>query len=406
MNRGATYAQLEMGARQQLKLFFAKKLLSVIVWFEDKPQYNNYSVAMGTRLHKTTSEFAMRKTFRKPSRWILVLLGAFFVAATLLVAFINFGSSREQNVLFIAPAKGSWHLAKELEKAEIISSPILFRIAAALRFGNLRAGEYKIYKDDSYTDIIAKAIKGRSVRYRFTIPEGRTNHDIMEVLRVNTLLKGAIGKMPEEGTLLPETYFIHRGKYRTQIIRQMHAEHNRLVKKLWQARTKDLPLKAMKDAVILASIVEKETGIDGERKEVAGVFINRLNKNSYMQLQSDPTVIYALARGKPFERSLVYADLKTDDPYNTYKNYGLPPGAISNPGRAALEAVMNPMKTEHFYFVADGSGGHVFAKTYEQHLENVKKWRVIQNGAENAEENEDDKNGKVVENKEESTAKN
>ena len=398
--------------KRGIKLLFAKKLLSAILWLEKLGDLETKS----KRVADMETEFTNNgggnasnnkgkgKGFFYPLRvFVLGLTGFALTSLAAFILLINLHGGREQNLLFIADPRGGWHLAQELEKAEIISSAVLFRAAIALYAGKaLKSGEYHINKDDSYTDIIAKLVKGKYARFHFTIPEGRSHHDIKEALRINTILRGEIGKTPEEGTLLPETYFIHRGKYRQHVVRRMHSIHQRLVKKLWNKRAKDLPLKTAREAVILASIVEKETGIQGEREKIAGVFINRLDKKSYMQLQSDPTVIYALTGGKPFGRTLTYTDLRVDNPYNSYKNYGLPPGAIANPGRAALEAVMNPAKTKHFYFVADGTGGHVFAETYEQHLENVKKWREIQNG----EKNEEKKDSTIADNKEESIAKN
>ncbi len=314
---------------------------------------------------------------------LAVVLGAGFLALML-----NYYSARVSQVRFVAAAHGAWIVAQELEKAEIIPSAVLFRLGVFMIPGRgLRAGEYLIKPDDSLADIIAAMRRGKSARYKLTIPEGLTHYQIKEILRINTLLAGAGGVLPDEGTLLPETYFIYRDQKRTSVIRHMNRAHKRLVAKLWAARDPNLPLANAHEAVVLASIVEKETGIDGERVHVASVFINRLDRDHYMQLQSDPTVIYALTQGKPLNRSLTYNDLKLDHPYNTYANYGLPPGAIANPGRAALEAVMNPAKTKDLFFVADGTGGHAFAITYEEHLQNVAKWRKIQNGkaANNAE---------------------
>ena len=354
---------------RRLKRIFAKILLDVVVRAE------NF-------VHKIKLPSFLRASISQ--RWrvlaaalaLLVLLGAGF-----LTFMLTYQSGRASAVSFVASARGAWAVAQELERNEIIPSSILFRLGVFLIPGRaLRSGEYLIRADDSLADIIATMRRGKSVRYRLTIPEGLTHHQIKEVLRINALLAGGSGVWPKEGTLLPETYFIYRDQRRTSVIARMERAHNRLVEKLWAARAPDLPLNSAREAVVLASIVEKETGIKGERAHVASVFINRLNRNNYMQLQSDPTVVYALTKGKPLERSLTYSDLKFDSPYNTYANYGLPPGAISNPGRAALEAVMNPAKTKSLFFVADGTGGHVFATTYQEHLRNVAKWRAFQNG--------------------------
>lgn len=379
------------------KQVLAKHLLRVMMWIEGK--FNSGAVDnMGVSPNNNNSN-SMILFLRKIPNQTKLSLAVLFVAIIFAFCFLllaNLPASRAQNLLFISPAKGSWELAKELEKAEIISSSMLFRAAIGLSFGKpLKAGEYKIKKNDSYADIIETMRKGRSARFKFTVPEGRTNYEIREMLKINTMLKGGVGKLPDEGTLLPETYFVFRGKWRIQIIKQMHKEHNKIMTELWNRRSKDLPIKTIKDAVILASIVEKETGLDEERELVAGVFINRLNKKSYMQLQSDPTVIYALTEGKPFGRELTYSDLRKDGPYNTYRNYGLPPGAIANPGRKALSATLNPVKTPYFYFVANGTGGHAFAETYEGHLENVKKWRSL-NGEQSNSDVEDEPDAKIV----------
>ncbi len=303
----------------------------------------------------------------------------FLLAGGLLAALLYSGGGRASAVRFVAKPRGTLAVAFDLKKAEIISSTFLFRLGVFLIPGRgLRGGEYRIKSDDSIANIIAAMRRGKSVRYKQTIPEGLTNYQIKEELRLNTLLTGEIGIMPEEGTLLPETYFVYRDQKRSAVVRHMNKAHKILVARLWEARDPNLPLSNPTEAVVLASIVERETGIVAERAHIAGVFINRLNRSNYMQLQSDPTVIYALTRGKPFKRALTYDDLKLDSPYNTYANYGLPPGAIANPGRAALEAVMKPAKTKDMFFVADGTGGHAFAATYEEHLQNVAKWREVQ----------------------------
>ena len=182
--------------------------------------------------------------------------------------------------------------------------------------------------------------------------------------------------MPPEGSLLPETYLFTRGDTRAEIIARMQAAMT-AVDRLWAERAAGLPLDTPEEAVILASIIEKETGVNSERAVVAGVFVNRLRRG--MRLQTDPTVIYALTNGeRPLGRELWRRDLEVDSPYNTYKVVGLPPGPIANPGLSALEAAMNPAETEYFYFVADGSGGHAFAKTLRDHNRNVAEWRRFQ----------------------------
>jgi UPF0755 protein len=192
-------------------------------------------------------------------------------------------------------------------------------------------------------------------------------------------LTGTITDIPAEGTLLPETYKFSRGDTAEQVIKRMQQAHNKAVEEIWSRRVNDLPIKTPQQMVVLASIVEKETGRADERTQVAGVFINRLNKN--MRLQSDPTILYGLYKGAAWEqyRSILRSELDApNNAYNTYQINGLPPGPIANPGRAALEAVANPSRTNDLFFVADGTGGHVFAETLEEHNRNVARWRKVE----------------------------
>ncbi|MEH0072728.1 endolytic transglycosylase MltG [Pannonibacter sp. Pt2-lr] len=185
--------------------------------------------------------------------------------------------------------------------------------------------------------------------------------------------------IPPEGALLPETYTFTRGASRQQILNQMRAAQTKLLAEIWERRVEGLPVQTPEELVILASIVEKETARADERPRVAGVFVNRLNKS--MPLQSDPTILYGLYGGEAWttDRSAITrADLDKKTEYNTYQIRALPPGPIGNPGRAAMEAVSNPSRTKDLYFVADGTGGHIFAETYEQHQANVRKWREIE----------------------------
>ena len=193
----------------------------------------------------------------------------------------------------------------------------------------------------------------------------------------NDILDGEVAETPREGTLLPDTYKFERGMTRQQIINAMQAAHRQLLGQIWQRRSPELPVKTPQELVILASVVEKETGRADERSRVASVFINRLMKR--MKLQSDPTIVYGLVGGKgTLGRGIMRSEIETATPYNTYVIEGLPPGPIANPGRAALEAVANPSRTKDLYFVADGSGGHAFAETYDQHQRNVARWRQLE----------------------------
>jgi UPF0755 protein len=221
---------------------------------------------------------------------------------------------------------------------------------------------------------------GRTVVRKLTVPEGLTTAEIVGLVATADGLDGEVPeKLPSEGELLPDTYHFSFGDGRAQMLQRMANEMRRTMAELWPARAEGLPFQTPYEALVLASIVEKETAIGSERARVAAVFVNRLRRG--MKLDADPTVIYAVTHGqRPLGRELTRADLQIDDPYNTYRNVGLPPGPIANPGRAAMEAALNPANTDDIYFVADGSGGHVFARTYDEHLRNVAKWRRVKQG--------------------------
>ena len=218
---------------------------------------------------------------------------------------------------------------------------------------------------------------GETVVRRLTIPEGLTSQEIVAVVASAEGLRGDLVATPGEGSLLPETYHYSWNDERGQLIERMAAAQQELLDELWANRDPDLPLASPEEALILASIVEKETAVDGERALVASVFFNRLKRS--MRLQSDPTVVYGITQGQgPLGRALTRADLNAPSAYNTYLIDGLPPGPIANAGRAALVAVFHPASTSYLYFVADGSGGHAFAETLEEHNQNVAKWRKLQ----------------------------
>jgi len=220
-------------------------------------------------------------------------------------------------------------------------------------------------------------VEGKSVLHSLTFPEGLTSTQIVERLLRDEILSGEVREIPKEGTLLPETYKFTRGMTRTQLLDRMAQEQARTVKEIWERRSAELPISSPQEMVILASIVEKETGKADERPRVASVFINRLNKQ--MKLQSDPTIVYGLVGGKgTLGRPILKSEIESATPFNTYVIPGLPIGPITNPGKAALEAVANPSRTKDLYFVADGTGGHAFSETLEQHNRNVLKWRQIE----------------------------
>jgi UPF0755 protein len=215
------------------------------------------------------------------------------------------------------------------------------------------------------------------VQHQVTLAEGLTSEQIVQRLLETDLLAGNIKEIPREGSMLPESYRFTRGTLREQVIQRLQASQRRVVQDVWEHRVPDLPLRTPEQLVTLASIVEKETGRADERTRVAAVFINRLKQK--MRLQSDPTIIYGLVGGKgTLGRPILRSEIEQPTPYNTYVIDGLPPGPIANPGRAALEAVANPARTKELYFVADGTGGHSFSETLDQHQKNVARLRSLE----------------------------
>ena len=289
------------------------------------------------------------------------------------------GPLRDEKVLVIPKGSGVGAIADLLVKEGVIDNPLVFKIGVKFFSDNqpLHAGEFRFPTAASPRGAMQVLIEGKSVLHRITFAEGWTVKEIFDVLEQSPLLDGPLPPMPAEGSLLPETYFFVRGDSRGAIVERMKTNMAETLADLWANRDAAVGLESPQDAVILASIVEKETGLKDERARVAAVFHNRLKMG--MSLQSDPTVIYAVTLGKaPLGRDLTYADLKLDSPYNTYVIAGLPPAPIANPGAAALKAVLHPAKTKDLYFVADGTGGHAFAETLEGHNKNVAKWRKIQ----------------------------
>ncbi|HEX8664919.1 MAG TPA: endolytic transglycosylase MltG, partial [Beijerinckiaceae bacterium] len=243
--------------------------------------------------------------------------------------------------------------------------------------GPLKAGEFLFRARTSIDEAIDTLISGKAILHALTVPEGLTSEQIVQRIRDNDILTGDVTEMPREGTLLPDTYKFERGETRQQAVNRMQRAQREALNQIWARRSPDLPIKTPQELVILASIVEKETGRADERTRVAGVFINRLSKR--MKLQSDPTIVYGLVGGKgTLGRGILRSEIDKPTPYNTYAIEGLPPGPIANPGRAALEAVANPSRTKDLYFVADGSGGHAFAETLDQHQKNVQRWRALE----------------------------
>lgn len=292
------------------------------------------------------------------------------------------GPLASDQVLFIAPRTEVVDIIEQLKDSGIIASPTLLKAALWIegRWHNVKAGEYLFRKEASLRDVMDTLVSGRQLLHSVTVPEGLTSEQIVQRLMEIDVLVGEVTELPREGTILPETYRVPRGMSRADLIRKMQLDQNRIVDQIWARRAADLPIRSKFELVTLASIVEKETGRADERTRVASVFHNRLNKR--MRLQSDPTIVYGIVGGKgTLGRPILRSEITRPTAYNTYTIDGLPPGPIANPGRAALEAVANPSRTRDLFFVADGTGGHVFAESYEQHNRNVARWREIERDA-------------------------
>jgi len=317
------------------------------------------------------------------------IVSVLLVGATLLTVRAQFtrdGAVVQARTVTIPSGAGPLAIARDLQREALISSRWMF-VAGVYLNGeqrNLKAGEYLIEANASMRDMMDTFVSGRGVLYAVSIPEGLTSTQIVDRLLADSRLTGGISQVPAEGSVLPETYKFSRGDTRQSVMNRMSNDLQRVVADIWEQRASGLPITTPEELVVLASIVEKETALADERSRVAAVFINRLRLN--MRLQTDPTVIYGLfgGAGKPAEFTLSRTDLESQTPYNTYVIDGLPPGPIANAGRASLEAVANPSRTGDLYFVADGTGGHAFAETYEDHLRNVVRWREIRDAGGNA----------------------
>lgn len=307
----------------------------------------------------------------------LVAGGGFFWAKN---AYEKAGPLAAPKVILFERGQGLREIAERLEGEGVITHSWVFKAAAVVSGSRhqLKAGEYEFAANSSMQHVMTKLTSGDVLVHKVTIPEGLRVAEIVMLLQNEQALVGDIPQGMTEGSLLPETYHFVRGDTRESILRRMQQDMQETLVQLWEKRDPALPLATAQEAVILASIVEKETGLASERPRVAAVFVNRLRLN--MKLQSDPTVIFAVERDKgPLNRALIYADLEHASPFNTYYAQGLPPEPIANPGKASLAAVMNPPKTNELYFVADGTGGHAFAATLAEHNANVARWRAVQN---------------------------
>ncbi|QAU47463.1 endolytic transglycosylase MltG [Bradyrhizobium guangzhouense] len=295
------------------------------------------------------------------------------------------GPLKEDKVVNIPQRAGKRDIAETLNKEGVTDvNPWVFigAVAALKASSDLKPGEYSFQKNASLRDVIGTIVEGKVVQHAVTIPEGLTSEQIVARLTDNDIFTGSVHELPREGTLLPETYKFPRGTPRDQVIQRMQQAHKRVLAEIWERRSQDLPIKTPEQLVTLASIVEKETGKPDERSRVAAVFVNRLKQK--IKLQSDPTIIYGLVGGKgTLGRPIKRSEITQPSPYNTYVIEGLPPGPISNPGRASLEAAANPARTRDLYFVADGSGGHAFTETYDAHQKNVAKLRAMEKQIQN-----------------------
>lgn len=286
------------------------------------------------------------------------------------------GSMGVEKTVVIEKGSTSVMVARKLFDEGVISYPLLFRVVARIKGldKNLKAGEYLFASHISLIEVIEQMAKGEIMYRKITLPEGLTTAQMLDLIAEDEFLSGDISLEPLEGELLPETYSYSRGDSKDSIIRQAKDAMNKALDKAWENKDEHLPIKNKKQLLILASIIEKETGVSEERGLVASVFVNRLRKG--MKLQTDPTVIYALTKGKKeLGRVLLRKDLEIDSLYNTYKYYGLPPAPICNPGKDSLKAAANPEISNYLYFVASGNGGHNFATSLNEHNKNVKAWK-------------------------------
>lgn len=269
--------------------------------------------------------------------------------------------------------------AKILAEAGVIESEAIFRIGARYRGDDrsLKFGEYEIPAGASMEEVLDIIVSGQSIQYKVTVAEGLTSWEVVQALNENELLSGEIEEIPAEGSLAPNTYFVARESSRNELIARMQAAQTKILEEAWASRQEDLPLSSKEEALVLASIIEKETAVAAERGKVGGVFVNRLRRG--MRMQSDPTIIYGITNGEgPLNRPIRRSDIQKPTAYNTYVIDRLPPGPIANPGRDAILAATAPEETTALYFVADGTGGHAFAETLVEHERNVAAWRKIE----------------------------
>ena len=311
-------------------------------------------------------------------------LGLFLMAALIAVWAIYWGpgpkaqGEAQSTIVTLPSGAGVPAIAANLKQAGVIRSTDLFRAAISLTGADrrIRAGEYEVPSGASLATVVNLLVEGKGVRHYVTIPEGWSSAQAVDILMRQPVMTGEIEGIPEEGSLWPDTYEVSRGETRQAVIDRMQRAANTKLEALWAQRGPNTVVRTPKEAVILASIVEKETAVGAERPQVATVFSNRIRMG--MRLDSDPTIVYGITKGRPLGRGLRVSEIRTPTPWNTYTFTGLPPTPIANPGEEAIKAVLNPPRSDYLFFVADGTGGHVFARTYQEHLLNVARWRDIE----------------------------
>ncbi len=296
------------------------------------------------------------------------------------VTFDSAGPLREETAVVVSPGSGLETISNLLARNDVIEQSWVFMGGVQLykNASKLKAGEYLFPAGISMNGVMNMLVEGKAIQHAITIPEGWTSAQIVARIKEDPVLMGELDEVPAEGALLPETYAFTRGTTRKEMIERMRVAQEKALADIWERRSEGLPVKTPEELVTLASIVEKETGKADERPRVAGVFVNRLNKN--WRLESDPTILYGLYGGDAWTRARTIRVSEKEAPnrYNTYQIRGLPPGPIANPGRKAMEAVANPSRTNDMFFVADGTGGHLFAETLQQHNRNVTRWRDVE----------------------------
>jgi UPF0755 protein len=306
----------------------------------------------------------------------IVIAGAVGVSQRLFVAK---GPLEAETVFVVERGASLDRIADDLAAAGVIDNATLFRIGAryADRADGLRFGEYRVPAGASMAEVLEILSSGRVIQYSVTIPEGLTSWEIVALLRDESVLTGELADVPAEGSLAPETYSVSRGDSRAGLVARMQARQSRLLEEAWAARDPSITLESPEAALVLASIIEKETAVADERRRVSAVFHNRLRDG--IRLQSDPTIIYGITEGQgPLGREIRRSDINEPTPWNTYVIPGLPPTPIANPGRESIFAATQPLETDEYYFVADGEGGHAFARTLAEHNRNVARWRAIE----------------------------